>query len=395
MITPGQPSCNPRIVKVADALSAAGHEVEMLYNYFVDWADSADKKLLPQVSWKARLIGGSPVIHTLLFKVSKIKYKIYRSLYRIFGNRFQLAERSKSRCFDGLLQKAKSIKADWYIAHNLGALPVAVLAAKYHQAKCAFDFEDYHRGENTDPEFLKRVTYLEEKYVPQLDQITAASPLISSQVKTHFPEFEVTTILNCFSIKHLQFPQQKNVDGPIRLGWFSQTIGAGRGLEALLGALREMPNGHFELHLLGNYTDTIRQQFDSMMGANAKALHWYKPVASDEIFDWASKMDVGLALEIPNTINHDICLSNKIFTYLLAGNALLFSNTKGQQQFYEENPGIGLLVRNGRTDDLKDALMHVYNDREALHAMKLNAYECAKIRYHWELEGQKLLEVFG
>ena len=52
LITTGQPSCNPRIVKEADALSAAGHEVIVVYNYFIKWADENDQLLLAKKSWK-------------------------------------------------------------------------------------------------------------------------------------------------------------------------------------------------------------------------------------------------------------------------------------------------------------------------------------------------------
>ena len=60
LITTGQPACNPRIVKEADALAAAGHEVSMLYCYFINWADEKDKSLLQKVSWKYKKVGGSP-----------------------------------------------------------------------------------------------------------------------------------------------------------------------------------------------------------------------------------------------------------------------------------------------------------------------------------------------
>jgi len=43
LITTGQPSCNPRVVKEADALSAAGHEVTVIYNYYIGWADENDQ----------------------------------------------------------------------------------------------------------------------------------------------------------------------------------------------------------------------------------------------------------------------------------------------------------------------------------------------------------------
>ena len=57
IITTGQPSLNPRMVKEADALSAAGHEVEVLYQYWNEWASEMDASLLKTKKWKATRIG--------------------------------------------------------------------------------------------------------------------------------------------------------------------------------------------------------------------------------------------------------------------------------------------------------------------------------------------------
>ena len=60
LITTGQPSTNPRIVKEADALFAAGYEVTLLYSFFIHWASEKDEVLLQKASWKYLMAGGSP-----------------------------------------------------------------------------------------------------------------------------------------------------------------------------------------------------------------------------------------------------------------------------------------------------------------------------------------------
>ena len=144
----GQPSTNLRIVKESDALHTAGYEVTLLYSFFVEWAAEKDSILLKNVPWKYLQIGGSPTDKKLLYLFTRIRNKIARILNKYVGNNFLLAERTQARAYDELLTEAKKIKEDWYIGHNLGALAVAVNAAKYNSARVGFDFEDYHRGEN-------------------------------------------------------------------------------------------------------------------------------------------------------------------------------------------------------------------------------------------------------
>ena len=92
LVTPGQPSVNPRIVKEADALSAAGHQVTVLYSFWIDWAQKADKNIVENAVWKHQIIGGNPERDKLRFWISKIKFRIYRTLNSIFGNVIGLAE---------------------------------------------------------------------------------------------------------------------------------------------------------------------------------------------------------------------------------------------------------------------------------------------------------------
>jgi hypothetical protein len=44
----------------------------------------------------------------------------------------------------------------------------------------------------------------------------------------------------------------------------------------------------------------------------------------------SAQADIGLALEPGTTPNNDIAISNKLYTYILAGNAVVASNTSGQ-----------------------------------------------------------------
>jgi len=51
LLTPTQPSVNPRIVKEADALAEAGHQVHVLCGHTIAWADESDILLLQKRNW--------------------------------------------------------------------------------------------------------------------------------------------------------------------------------------------------------------------------------------------------------------------------------------------------------------------------------------------------------
>src|ERR1035437_10600178 len=58
LLAPGQPSVDPRLVKEADALHEAGHEVQVLCSHMIPWADATDGELLQTRPWRCTYVGG-------------------------------------------------------------------------------------------------------------------------------------------------------------------------------------------------------------------------------------------------------------------------------------------------------------------------------------------------
>jgi glycosyltransferase involved in cell wall biosynthesis len=392
LITSGQPSCNPRIVKEASAFHKAGYNVMVIYSFFVDWAEKEDRKLLKDVEWNFKLVGGSPSRSRITYFLTRLRFKLARILNKSIGNGFSLAERSQARCYDELLKAARRIKADWYIGHNLGALAVAVKAAKHNHAQAGFDFEDYHRGEGHRPHDLNRIIFLENKYVPHLKYISAASSMIAHRVAAHFQQLptKIITLLNCFPLKQQPpFRKKSESDKTLQLFWFSQTIGVNRGLENLIEALIQLNDPQIHLTLAGKCNGDFQQYFDRVAKEIKERIHFAGIVSPDELLFYASTFDVGLALELQTPENRDICLTNKVFTYLIAGNALVMSETAMQAEFNRENR-VGLSFKSNDVSGLKRALVN-YKNESILEDQRKYNYALSNSKFHWERESEKLL----
>jgi hypothetical protein len=393
LITTGQPSINPRIVKEANALCAAGFSVTVLYCYWIQWAHEADANVLKNVEWDYRLIGGTPCQSKATYFYTKVRTKVNSILNRHFGCKLLFAERSQARCYDELLKAAKSIAAHWYIGHNLGALAIAVKAAAHYGASVGFDFEDYHREENENMILheTKRIVYLEEKYVPRLSYISTSSLLISKKVEDNFPGFKkpIITIINCFSLKQQPCFRVGEAGEPLKLFWFSQTIGKNRGLEVLIEALHILNDKSIQLTLAGRCNADM---YSYIMGYNSTIHCSFAGIIDPDFLPAeAAKHDVGLALELTSPENRNLCLTNKILTYLLAGNAVIFSDTSMQRLFNEEYQA-GEIFKQDDCSMLVDKI-RVYKDGNFLSSQRVHNYNLASTSLNWERESKNLLEV--
>lgn len=393
LISSGQPSLNPRLVKEADTLIDAGYAVTVIYQYWNQWGTALDNALLPQKKWKAIRIGGSPEQGSSAYWYSRLKHKFGRLAAFRFGIKGPFAEMALGRCTNLLATEAVRHPADLYIAHNLAALPAAVKAAKKHTVKCGFDAEDFHRNEVTDnpSDFDVRLKiYIENKYLPLVDYLSTSSPLISEAYRQLY-KFLPVTILNTFpSANHVKHNIARDAS-KLKLFWFSQTISAERGVGECISALKQLNNPDIELHLLGYATDRVKQRLANLAGNIQLIFH--DPIAPDEIVSFASQFDAGLAMEDVIPLNRDLCLTNKIFTYLQAGLAIIASDTSAQKQLLYKYTGIGQVYSRKIDGSLSKAISFYKDHRDVLADARGRSTQLATDELNWEQESKKLLSV--
>src|SRR5712664_4131585 len=78
LLTPGQPSTNPRLVKEADALAEAGFDVHVVYAHWADWAAETDRELLASRRWKWSCVGGSPRGQAARYRWTRLRHGLSR-----------------------------------------------------------------------------------------------------------------------------------------------------------------------------------------------------------------------------------------------------------------------------------------------------------------------------
>jgi hypothetical protein len=400
LITSGQPSLNPRLVKEADALIEAGYDVRIIYQYWNDWATHLDKKLFVNKKWKIERIGGDPKQEKFVFFKTRLINKVSRKISRLVGFKGNIAERSIGRCANSLIEKAKQIDADLYIAHNLAALPAAVIAAKKHNAKCGFDAEDLHRYEmsNDDNVYDVRLkTFVEEKYFSKVNYLTTSSDQIAERYKQLFPLLDFNVILNVFSNENIIHRKGLTQSKTLRLIWLSQNVGLQRGLQDVITSLRSLEEYDIELHILGFLTLKVKEQLDQFikdLNFNSIPKIIYKdPIESDQLIEYSSHFDIGLATEPGFSINNDLALSNKFFIYAQAGLAIVASDTNAQKTIMEKYPGLGCIYERKNILQLAAILKDYIENPTLLIEHKLNAKKQANETLNWDLEKHKFLTI--
>ncbi len=400
IITNAAICCNPRVVKEADALAAAGYEVRVVASHHVRWAVEWDAKLMVQRHWKLDSIRWHGSETRNLKLRSGIRQRTFK-LLSTFSNDRLLPERAYSRLYHELYREATRQRADLFIAHNPQALAVAAEAANHFRVDFAFDSEDLHTGEfsaaEQESKSYRLLKQLESKYLPQCVYVTSPSEGISQALVDLYALKNTRTIHNVFD-----FSERERLDGKIKdrrrsalsLYWYSQIVGLDRGLQDVIRAI-SLLRAPVQLHVRGDLQEDVRHELVQLATASGVLdhIHFHAPVPPEELLSRACEHDVGLALEQRVNENRNLTVTNKVFHYLLASLSIAATATEGHRSILETCTDTGFSYEPGDHQSLAQGLQQLIDSPSLLKQRKSAALEAARTHWNWEMESRKLVDL--
>ena len=398
LLTPGQPSNNPRLVKEADALVESGRQVHVICTDSGLWPTEKDVELLSKRRWTCQYVGGVAKTQPVRRLATRLRQRVACKLLSNFPNLHSLRNAAASRCAPEIQSAAFQYPARLYIAHHATVLPVAVAAAQRHGGLVGYDAEDFYAGLwrfNAGPETIDRlIERIEQTHLSCCAYITAASPGIAAEYARKYGCEKPIVVLNTFPLADRPPAYRPTeLNGSLRLYWFSQCIGKDRGLEDAVRALGLLKNCAIQLHLRGNWQAGYRENLYSLAQEQGVAdrLFAHPPADPDAMIRLSAEHDVGLALEQRISPNDDLRLTNKVFTHLIAGNAIIGTQTGAQQAFLSSLGSSSTIYPSGGSEHLAVLIYYWYHNRSALDQARRNSWDWGTKRYNWEIEKQSFL----
>ena len=391
LVSPGHLASNPRLVKEADALVEKGHRVHVIYGETFTPAISRDADVLRKAKWSSQKVSlFSDRGRGLRWRAGQ---KLAYSLFKKGVGGTEVLCRASHPLFPGLRRAAFRHKADLYVGHCLPALPVVVAAAARNDSRCAFDAEDFHSGENEaagDGAVSNRLARkIESRFLIRCDYLSAASPLIAQAYHETYG-VEPTTLLNVFPLEEAGCPEPAPVLPAFY--WFSQTVGPGRGLEEMIAILRALSRP-VRLDLRGHASADYRRTLESLAQDSGVEVRLLPPDAPATMAPHATGYTAGLALEKRQPMNRDICLTNKAFTFLLAGIPVILSKTLAQEALAAELGGAAMLIDLTKPVESSASLATWLDSPEQQAKARMHSIHLGRERFNWDNEKQKLLEL--
>ncbi|PYR35698.1 MAG: hypothetical protein DMF93_21270 [Acidobacteria bacterium] len=390
VVTSGHLSTCPRMLKAADALAEAGYAVHVVATRHELWAAAADLDVRSRRGWPLTIVNYCRGERGSCYWRTGVEHRASRVLVRAAAvGRVPpaIATRAFARVHGALVRAILETPADLIYGGTTGALAAIAEAGRRSRTPYAVDLEDLHSAETSGPD-APLVDALAERIERTVLAGAAFATTSSEQIAAAYEaKYGVApaVIHNTFPLPRRAPEFMREAASPLRVYWFSQTIGPGRGLEQAISALGRADIAA-ELTLLGRPHDGFLDLLRGAARAQAPrvvVVH-RSPAPPDAMVDCARGHDVGLALDHGVPLNRELCITNKALTYILAGVPVLMADTPGQRALGRDLGRGAMLVDPRDIDALAGAFRAWAGDAAALECAKRTAWQAAVRRWNWE-----------
>ena len=383
---------NPRVVKEAAALGAAGYDVTVLAVSMLDRFEQMDRALSAPLPFRR-------VTLDYAARTPRARWESLGQRASTWGARRMLRwlRIESARALgpaQALLRRALATPADLTIAHT--EIPLWATAALIRAGRAvAVDIEDWYSRDllfadrRTRP--LKLLARAEKFALQHARYASTTSQSLADALAAAYQAPAPIVVRNVFPLQPHSRLDRPAGGGPPALVWFSQTIGPGRGLELFFAAWNRttVPS---RVSLIGGECPGYREKILGRLSPERRAWVDFIPfVLPDELPQRLAGFDLGLALESHWPDSRDLTITNKIFQYMNAGLAVVATDTAGQAEVLRGAPDAGLLVAAHETGELARQLDRLLADPAGLRTMQAAARRAAEEKFCWEREAPCLL----
>lgn len=390
IVTSGHVGSAPRVVKEADALAAAGHDVHVVAADITPGVRPLDSSVEQRSQWTLHRVGRGSRARWL---AGRSLESVARVAWNLGVRAAGVAEASESRLIEPLAIAATRVAPDIVIGHNLAGYAAAGRAAARLGCRLAFDAEDDHVGQYLphEPRRSRRVDAIQRRLLAHTVVATASSPLIADALSVRYGTKPVL-VLNSF--ERIDWSDERDErPGDLSLYWVSQTIGPNRGIENAFEVLAGLARPWL-MDLRGHADVGYRTALEALAARNNGRLRFLPTIDPAAVTASARGYRLGISSEVEVDENRQRCLTNKIFHYLAAGTPVWLSDTPAQRAFAPRLGLAGVLLAKepaSASAQLKSWLEQTQSNQQALR----EALEAAASSFDWSLQAAGLVAAYN
>ena len=279
--------------------------------------------------------------------------------------------------------------------HDLYALPVAYLIAKWDGVKLIYDSHELESAFPNPTWFRWISRQLEHFLIKRVDKVITVSDSIANELARQDGIEKPAVIRNIPDYVNMSgnnvIREVLGIAADRKIVLYQGALRSDRGLDKLIEAMRLLP-GDVLLVLIGSGPAKAElKDLVETMGLE-KRVRFMGRIPYDELLSYTSSADIGVH-PMPNlSLNNYYSLPNKLFEYIMAELPVAVSNFPEMAKIVKQY-GVGVVFDPGDVKDIARAINELLKDEQKYTQMKENAKRAKRI-LNWENESGKLLEIY-
>lgn len=310
------------------------------------------------------------------------------------------------RIVEGVLRvysKARTVKADIYVAITFEDLLLAFILTRFNGAKLVYNSNELEGDRKLFKSvfiqnWVNKTIRTFEKYILNKTNVTIAADFERGKVMQQWYGLESVEIIRNVPIYYngkkenlirdfLKLEEEKFIL------LYQGILSLGRGLEQSIIAASSLLDENLVLVLLGDIQNSYKIQLIQLASScNFKNLYFIPAVPWQELLSWTSSADVSLVLIENVSLSYYLAAPNKLYETIMAEVPYIASNFP-EIKLVDNIAQAGILVNPENSSEIAAAINKLIADKNFVFFCKCNA-KLAKEIYNWEVEKVKLIEIF-
>ena len=354
----GNPYHDSRVTNLYNSLVEDGYDVTVIsFNWFSEEITNEKKYIVHEISRKqGSLFFYLSFILKLFFSISKTKAHIY-------------------------------------FAEDIYTLPLIVFWGKLRKAKIFYNSREIYAfigGLRNRPILQKFITSIEKYFVQKVDLVLTTGEMDTEFLKNFYHLNNVITVRNIPLYQsptfNFDFRKKYNIPNEKKILLYQGILIDGRGIAIVIRALQKIQNAVFIL--LGDGSEKVKYiNLAKKLNVNDKVF-FAGSIPQNELINYTSSADIGLALIENISISYYHALPNKLFEYIMAKVPVISCNLPQMKNIVEKYK-VGKVINLENENEVVQTIQEMINNENQLIEFKKNCEAAAK-ELNWQKEYKNL-----
>lgn len=393
MVTYDSPNIDRRIYLFADALQDAGYDVSILTPYAQDEVGYEHIKVINLVEKNSITNVTSLIfIKETLRKILPTKiFGMIRDLYRLLFTKDGYIQN-----LDAMINKAVTLKADFYIANDLPTLPIVKACIEQNSGKFIYDAHEYFLGQDVFSKKQKEnLGQIEKSIFPMVDFFITVNDDIRKLFFEMYGEKKSEIIFNatkCSCDEKEYLHDMIGIDRNERILLYQGGFIEKRKLENLIHIAKHLNN--CKLVMLGwGTTEKQLKNLAEDLGLLDEKVFFVPKISQKELISYTSSATIGIIPYDGYDLNTKYCTPNKLFEFVCAGIPVVHNDNLHTVNNIIKSYKIGFSINVNDYENTAKQIDGLVVDENALNGLKENV-ESAREFLSWDNEKVKILNIF-